>query len=80
LLSFELPPEMSAVQRFRSFARGGRRVRGLDPKPVIERPLIGPQRLEFGSCGFSQIGFQLAEERIWAPDEQHGIMVRIKET
>jgi len=55
-------------------------VRGLDPKPVIERPLIGPQRLEFGSCGFSQIGFQLAEERIWAPDEQHGIMVRIKET
>lgn len=71
---------MSVTQRFRSFAQGGRRVRGLGPNPVIELPPIGPKRLEFGVCGFSQVGSPLAAERIRVPDEQRGIMVRIKET
>lgn len=37
----ELPSTCSgtaALQRFRSFAQGGRRVRGLGPNPVIELP------------------------------------------
>lgn len=67
-------------QRFRSFARGSRRVRGLGPNPVIELPPIGQQRLEFGSCGFCQVGSPLAAERVRVPDELRGIMVRIKET
>lgn len=55
-------------------------MRGLGPNPVIDPPLIGPQRLEFRSCGFSQVGSPLAAERIRVPDEQRDIMVRIKET
>lgn len=43
----------SALQRFRSFALGGCRMRGLGPNPVIELLLIGPQRLEFWSFGYS---------------------------